>query len=297
MKLVPHSQSLYTERIHKAIDYIVEHVSEEVTLEQLAEVACFSPYHFHRIFTAAVGETPRNFIERIKLEKAANRLCLMPHETVAEVAFHFGYSSVSSFSRAFKKHHNMPPSEFLSKHIHDFHSLNIPNYCPHSAKAQEVCQFTKFEKLPDMHVAYYQTLNGYASGIPKAWNKLLGYASLQEWLNSSTYFIGIPYDNPGITPREKCRYRACITVAENVVLDKGEIKTTELKAGYYACFHFKGKKENITDAYAYMYGEWLPQSGYLPDHIPSLELYPSELHMQRNVELLEYTIALPITTL
>jgi AraC family transcriptional regulator len=297
MKSDPHVLRLYNERIHQAVDYITDHISDQITLEQLAEAACFSPYHFHRIFTAAMGETPRNFIERTKLEKAANQLCLMPNKTVADVAFQVGYSSVSTFSRAFKKHHNISPSEFLDKHIHDFHSMNVPNYQSHSVNGREVCHFIKFEKFPAMHVPYCQTLNGYAPGIPKAWNNLIGIAKMKEWLNESTRFIGIPYDNPGITPREKCRYRACITVAENIAFDKGSIKTMTLKAGYYAIFHFRGRKENITDAYALIYGEWLPPSGYLPDNIPLLEIYPPGLHAHCNLEILEYNIALPITTL
>ena len=78
-----YAQQVYNEKIHRAVDYIEQHLSEEITLEQLAAEACFSPFHFHRIFTAIIGETPRDFIERIKLEKAANKLCVLPHLPIA----------------------------------------------------------------------------------------------------------------------------------------------------------------------------------------------------------------------
>jgi AraC family transcriptional regulator len=55
------SVNTYTERIYQAVDYISDHLSDEITLNKLAEVACFSPFHFHRIFTAITGETPREF--------------------------------------------------------------------------------------------------------------------------------------------------------------------------------------------------------------------------------------------
>jgi len=107
----------------------------------------------------------------------------------------------------------------------------------------------------------------------------------------------LPYDNPGITPREKCRYRACITIEDNIEIKRGEVKTANIEGGSYAVFQFRGKKEDISDAYAFIYGEWLPKSGYIPDNKLLLELYPPELHTQCHIEFFEYDIALPVTTL
>lgn len=291
------SQNVYAEKIHRAIDYIMEHVSEEINLEQLAAAAFFSPFHFHRIFTACMGETPRDFIERTKLEKAANNLCLMPHKSVADIAFDCGFSSASTFTRAFKKHYGTPPREFFIRHREDFHSLNVPGTRPQPALGDAIQQPVWIMKLPARHIAYTQLLSGYATGIPKAWNKLIGFATIHGWLQAETQFIGIPFDNPGITPREKCRYRACITVDPTLAITHGDVKTADLEAGNYAIFHFKGRKEDIGDAYSFVYGQWLPQSGYMPDNKPTLELYPPELHTQHNLKELEYDIALPITTL
>jgi len=292
-----YSQQIYKEKIHLAVDFINEHLSEEVTLEQLAAIACFSPFHFHRIFTAMMGETPRDFIERVKLEKAANMLCLLPQRPVAEVAYHFGYSSTSTFTRAFKKYYSLPPRDFLAKHIHDFHSLNIPGYQPQTPQANKVGYFVKIERLPAMHVAYVQTLNGYAKGIPKAWNKLTSMATIKNWINPETRFIGIPYDNPGITPNEKCRYRACITVDETMVISHGDVKTAEIEEGMYTIFHFKGGRSDINKVYSFIYGEWLIQSGYIPDDKPTIEFYPPEMYLTCSNDVPEYTIALPVTIL
>jgi AraC family transcriptional regulator len=289
------SQHIYTEKIHRAIDYISKHISEEINLDQLADVACFSPFHFHRVFTACVGETPRGFIERIKLERAANNLCLLPHKSVADIASDCGFSSASTFTRAFKKYYQIPPREFLNQHRHDFHSMNIPGYQPKPVLNNSAKELVRIVKLPALHVAYTQTLNGYQIGIPKAWNRLNSVAAIKGWINVETRFVGVPYDNPGITPREKCRYRACITVDKNMVITRGDVKTADLEEGNYAVFHFKGTTKDISDAYSFLYGEWLPQSGYMPDNKPLLELYPPELHTQSNINQLEYDIALPVT--
>ncbi len=284
----------YTENINRAIDYIEKHLSEEITLEKLAEVACYSPFHFHRIFEAETGETPRNFIERNKLEKAAALLYHNRHKSISEIADACGFSSISTFSRAFKKFFGVSPGAYLAKHISDFHSNEPHSFNHHNTINRDTCSFVKFEKIPAIHVAFCQTLDGYETGVPKAWKKLIAVAIMKGWLNEKTRFIGIPYNNPQITPHEKCRYRACITVGEDINITKGHIKTANLEKGSYALFHFKGKKENIPDAYTFIYGEWLPQSGYVPGNTPLLELYPKKFHRQKKDEMFEYDIALPV---
>jgi len=283
--------------MNSAIDYISEHLSEEIQLETLAAVACFSMFHFHRIFTAFTGETPREYIERIKLEKAANRLCLMPNKSVSEIAFECGFSSASSFSRSFRKYHQISPSMFLKQHWEDFHSLNVPAEKQVKIRKIEDLSTVHIKKLPSLHVAYTQTLNGYSEGIPKSWKQLLRYIKRYDLMEPKAWFVGMPFDNPGITPQTKCRYRACLSVRDAFVQTKGEVKTADIEGGKYAVYSFKGKREDISDAYAFLYGIWLPQSGYTPDEKPLLEIYPSELHQMCYTEILEYEIALPVRPL
>ena len=291
------SQQTYTERMHQAVDYISAHISDEISLDVLASVACFSPFHFHRLFTAFMGETPREYIERVKLEKAANRLCLMPFKSVSEIAFECGYSSASSFSRSFKKYHCISPSDFLKKHKEDFHSLNVSAPKTLRAFTARDISSVQVKSLPSFHFAYVQTLNGYMDGIPKSWRQLLRYAETYDLIEPGAWYVGMPFDNPGITPRTKCRYRACISVNEAYIQTRGEVKTLDLAAGKYAVYPFKGKVEDISDAYAFMYGGWLPQSGYMPDEKPLLEIYPPELHTECHTGFLEYEIALPVIPL
>lgn len=286
----------YSEEIHRAIDYIEEHLSENITLEKLAGIACFSPFHFHRVFVAETGETPRNFVERNKLEKAAGLLFHNPLKTISDISLECGFSSASAFSRAFKKQYGTPPGKFFSKHINDFHYGETHRFKSHSEDASKVCRFNVFAKLPSMHLAYCQTMIGYATGMSKSWKTLLGFATLNNWLQKETRFLGIPFDNPNVTPAERCRYRACISIPGNIVIKRGKVKTMDIPAGNYALFHFKGKKENIADAYVYIYGEWLPQSGFVPGNIPLLELYPPEFLTQNMREIIEYDIALPLKT-
>jgi len=94
----------YQGRINKVMDFIEQNLDKSFTLEQLAEVANFSKFHFNRIFWAMRGETPFEFLNRIRLEKAATLLVMNPKETISEIAYLCGFSSLPVFSRKFKGH-------------------------------------------------------------------------------------------------------------------------------------------------------------------------------------------------
>ena len=83
----------YIARINKVIDFIDENICQELTLEKLAGVANFSPYHFHRIFGAIVGETLFQFIQRNRLQRAAWRLIEKPNKSITDIAYDYGFSS------------------------------------------------------------------------------------------------------------------------------------------------------------------------------------------------------------
>jgi AraC family transcriptional regulator len=102
----------YRSRINKVLDHINENLTDDFTLEDLASIANFSPYHFHRIFAGIMQETISQFITRIRLERAAARLIDNPRESITEVAFNFGFSSSSTFARAFKEKFGMSASQW-----------------------------------------------------------------------------------------------------------------------------------------------------------------------------------------
>jgi methylphosphotriester-DNA--protein-cysteine methyltransferase len=76
----------YVGRINRVIDYIEENIDTELSLETLAKVASFSRFHFHRIFSALVGETLNGFVRRLRLERAASMLIAHPKETITAIA-------------------------------------------------------------------------------------------------------------------------------------------------------------------------------------------------------------------
>jgi AraC family transcriptional regulator len=102
----------YVHRVNRAIDHVTCHLAEPLPLEDVARVACFSPYHFHRIFRSLVGETLHAFVKRARLERAVQLISHGGGASLTEIALACGFSSSSDFSRSFRSHYGVPPSVF-----------------------------------------------------------------------------------------------------------------------------------------------------------------------------------------
>src|SRR5262245_52895255 len=96
------SYQAYVERVNRAIDHVVAHLDQPLDLRQIAAVAGFSPFHFHRVFRSVLGESLADFTKRLRLERALHLLSHEPRQTLTEVALRTGFSSSSDFSRSFK---------------------------------------------------------------------------------------------------------------------------------------------------------------------------------------------------
>jgi AraC-like DNA-binding protein len=108
--LAPSNRREYERRINRVIDHVQAHLANDLTLERLAGVAVFSPFHFHRIFAAITGGTLSDFIRRIRLERAAGAPTLLPNTSVLEIALRYGFSSAAyvcaSVQSAFRHERN-----------------------------------------------------------------------------------------------------------------------------------------------------------------------------------------------
>lgn len=100
----------YIERIQRVEDHIERHLDDQLTLDGLARVACFSPFHFHRVWTAVTGETLAATIQRLRLEKSADLLLKYPERTILDIALECGFSGQAVFARSFKEAYGMPAS-------------------------------------------------------------------------------------------------------------------------------------------------------------------------------------------
>lgn len=94
----PIANEEYNRRINRVIDYLQTHLSVASSLEELAKVACFSEFHFHKIFTAVTGESVNNFTNRLRLEKAAKLIRFSESSDLGPFIGAFETSRLNCFS-------------------------------------------------------------------------------------------------------------------------------------------------------------------------------------------------------
>src|SRR5215510_10301188 len=109
------TENAYRERMLKVLVHIQGHLDETLALDDLARLAHFSPFHFHRVFRGMVGEPLMEHVRRLRLERAAHRL-KFTQEPVVRIAFEAGYETHEAFTRAFRAHFGEPPSRFREVH-------------------------------------------------------------------------------------------------------------------------------------------------------------------------------------
>ena len=108
-------RQLYNRIINKTEDYIETNMSKKITLKEAAANVNMSEYHFHRIFKKYSKETLNEFVLRFKLERSAIFLVVNKSISITEIAYNYGFSESSSYSRAFKKHFGISPLKFRTE--------------------------------------------------------------------------------------------------------------------------------------------------------------------------------------
>jgi AraC family transcriptional regulator len=269
----------YKRRMLRVLLHIQQHLDDSLALEDLARVACFSPFHFHRIFTGMVGETLQEHIRRLRLERAASQLKVSA-KPVTEIAFEAGYESHEAFTRSFRGLFGCPPSAFRSAKRKPPlpASPSRVHYAPgkpaggfKSAKPRNKTMDVTIKPMPALRVAFMRHVGPY-SGVGATWDRLLPILGKDGRLGGDCMMIGICHDDPDVTPPEKIRYDACVTVDETFV-PEDDVGVQVIAGGEYAMTTHFGPYHKLGETYAQLFGHWLPRSGRELRSVPSFEVY------------------------
>jgi AraC family transcriptional regulator len=277
----------YEKRVNRVIDYIQDHRAEDLSLETLAQIAAFSPFHFHRIFKAVTGENLKEFVQRLRLEWAGSTLVFRPQADVTEIALDSGFQSASAFARAFKERFGMTATEWRSGGAADWSKSRLAVRNPGQADSKACAAGDRGDPHPDAMNVTVQTLPSYPlaymrytgpygaqSGIPQLWLKLQRWAAARDLWTPDRLCVGIAYDDPRVTDPDRCRYDAGIVLPAGVdVSGDAQVNTAGSPAGKYALAPFEGTARDIAPCWDRVFSHWLPQSGYQPDDGPCMELY------------------------
>jgi AraC family transcriptional regulator len=288
--------SEYIARINKTFDYIESNLEKSMTLEELAAMANFSKFHFNRIFHSMVGETPFQFILRVRIERAATLILINKKESISEIAQKCGFSDLSIFSRNFRNYFQMSASQYrtsktqnsnLSQQESNQHQTAegpIQYFCPELKTLKwrtnmKLNKSVEVQELPKMTVAYIRHIGPYQGDdklFESIWNRLFSWAGPRGLIGGEDFkSLVIYHDDPNVTNDDKLRMSVCITVPPETKTE-GEIGKMEIEAAKYVVARFELTAQDFQQAWEWVYGQWFPSSGYQPDDKPCFEMYPEE---------------------
>lgn len=253
----------YHDRLNRVLDYLYAHLEEDLSFDRLAEVACLSPYHWSRIYSAMRGETIVATIRRLRLQRAADRLANSDLD-IATITTRAGYSSSDTFGRAFKDAFGLSPAAYRENGSHAaFKAANAVN---------DVRTFpVTVLSLPGRRCAGIDHTGSYMA-IDHAMGRLFAELVTRNALPAQPAMIGLFFDDPDLGPESQLRSRACLPVADSVAITAPLVETA-LRGGLYARLSYTGPYADMRGAYRWLLGTWLPASGYEPDDAPIFEAY------------------------
>lgn len=260
----------YKQRILRVLDFLDENLDEDLNLARLAEVAAFSPFHFHHVFRGMAGESAVELVRRLRLERAWQRL-RGSGASVANVALDSGYSAEESFIRAFKAQFGVTPGEARGQeppHTGGLSALRL-RVINFNARLGTVMDHDVREMTGFRVVGLGLDCPGFdGSGIGKLWGDL--FCRMKE-LKPIGRMFGISL------PRENGYYYiagAEVAAADSVPEGMEEVQVPDAR---WFRVHFMDKAPKMSTAFGPIFSEMLPAAGLKPAESPlCLEDYPPD---------------------
>ncbi|WP_026972746.1 AraC family transcriptional regulator [Aliagarivorans marinus] len=280
----------YQQRLRPVLRYLEANFASPAKLEDIAAMAYLSPYHFHRVFKASVGEPLNSYVRRLRLEAAAHAL-FYNKKPVTEVALDVGFASSQAMAKALQQHFGLTASQFkncesteaftaLMRDSKIGHLLrkngNVlfppPAYTDSTNPLVKRSNTMQIEQFQAVRLAYIRVTGPYGVGYDQPSDKLYRWADSQGLAEGQCMFLYL--DNPEVTPEDKCRTDICITVPADTQAS-GDIELQDFPGGSYAVI-----RGSITDKSQYQtYWDALMsqvvEQGLAVDERPCFELYHS----------------------
>jgi AraC family transcriptional regulator len=297
-------ENLYIQRINAVIGHVRENLHEDLSLETLARVAGFSPFHFHRLFKSITEETVNELVVRLRLERAATLLRSTPRLSVTEAAFTCGFKSVSVFSRAFKRQYGLNARQWdrqspLKNSKNGQVLEGFPRYT--LDKLSDFAGQEEFEvhlrSLPEQRLAYIRVYDSYSrfSKVSDAYHRLIEWYRQKGGSLENTTLFGMSQDDPDVTPLRLCRFDWCLRVPDDWQAE-GDVSMQTFPACQAAVIRCLGDFMQEYKALQYLFRYWLPRSRYQPANLPGMEIYRRQ-PIELGWETFDIDCAVPVVAL
>ena len=283
-------KSTYEKRAKIANDvmnYVYKYIDTNINIDELCLELNVSKFHLHRIFKDEFGKNIYESIKSIRLQKASNLLITNKYSTITDISKMTGYSSQTSFLRAFKQRFNMTPKDWKNGGYKEYSNKIVEKITNQNENTNLFDITPIIVKMPEMK-GYYIRHQGYDRSIKKTWQKL------QTWIYTNDIKeykqMALHHDNPIITPLEECQYIAIVSL-ENDELKDVTLPCLIIPKGIYAKFSLSGKYGDVIKLIQWVYHYWLIDSGYETTTSPSYTIYHKNHFLSLDEEfMLDYYV-------
>lgn len=296
----------FDRRMHRVLEHVDRHLERQIGVAELADVAHFSAFHFHRVFTAWMGETVADYIRRRRVETAASRLASQPDVTVLQAALAAGFGSAEAFTRAFKLRFGVAPTAWRRaqqdskigqadrKEGQAAQDGTGHDGASNHHREPIMIEASIVERNP-VHVAYLRKTGPYGPELGRFWGE-----TVYPWMATNNLLglprYGICLDDPTVTAPQQCRYDAAVEVAPDRMLSGNPMRTV-IPGGRYAVHKFRGPVDEVPGAWLALTRDWLPASGLQLDARPFVEHYPPDAMYDPATGIFEAELCMPVTAL
>lgn len=263
----------WLENLSEAIQYIENHLDEEISYEEAARIACCSTYYFQRMFSYVAGIPLSEYIRRRRMTQAAFELNQGSCK-VLDVALKYGYTSPTSFHRAFQSVHGITPAaaKKLGAPLHAYPAISFSiQITGGSAMPYHLREHKPF-RIVGIRIPLQENMEENQRRIPMFWQEILqgsqftDLCALADLAEKSIMGISV-YEDPA-----HIYYYIGVESTQEVPEGMFEL---HLPSALWAVFVNEGRmKEDVQEVFRRFYTEWLPFSGYEYARIPDLEVYP-----------------------
>jgi len=265
----------YQQRIDSVCQYISQHLDEELALGELCQIACFSKFHFHRLFSEFMGINVNQYIIAMRLKRASYQLVYQPELKVIDIAYKAGFENPESFSRIFKQKFLQTPSQFRREpQWQTWHARLVfsPNTIRLLNMNVEIVEFEEIEVAVKEHRGSPKRLN-YSVSEFIDWRKATSYSPVAT---SKTF--GVAYDDPENTTPDKFRFDICGEVDKAVPENDYGIVNKIIPAGRCAKVRHYGSHDEMDKTVRALYRDWVIKSGEqlrdFPCYFHYINLFP-----------------------
>ena len=262
----------YKKRLTIVFEYIADHLDEDLSLNRIADVAHFSPFHFHRVFKYLTGERLNQYINRQRVEKAALAL-LHKDWPMTEIADRYGFGNPTSFSRAFKKFYNQSPTTFRKSNLPTYSKIgqvegknsqdqesyeryfsiinHLKNWINMNAKIE-------VKEMPKMNLAFITTIG--IHNLSSNYERLVKWATPKGLINDKTKMITVYHDSLKITEPGKARMSAAVLLQSPQSTD-GEVSLRTIERHTCVVGSFEIGLDEFEKSWTSLF-IWMNEQGY-----------------------------------